>query len=184
MVAAKSEDDPIDTTGWLTRAQAADLLNVSHTTIKNWDRVLLFPRKETRVLPNGGAREIWVYDPHELAKVPPARRQRAQMLPGDKGEIAARAFEMFDEGVALREAVTRLRETPETVEVLHDQWFRMGGVEIVIGPRVQEELAQLVGAFDGVAGLVARLRDVLRQLPKPDASTNTGGDAPGARVRP
>jgi hypothetical protein len=162
MVAANMVDDSIDTSSWLTRSQAADLLGVSHTTMKNWDAAgVLHPRKEKRDLPNGGSREIWVYDPRELARVPNARRQRAQMIPGDQGEIAARAFEMFDEGVPLREVVTRLRETPEAVEILHDQWSRLGGAEVVLSKIARDELAKLVGPFDGVAGLVARLRELL-----------------------
>lgn len=176
MVPAKPIDDSIDTSSWLTRTQAADLLGVSHTTMKNWDAAgILHPRKETRDLPNGGSREIWVYDPRELARVPNARRQRAQMMPGDKGEVAARAFEMFDEGVPLREVVTRLRETPEAVEVLHDQWSRLGGAEVVLSKVARDEIAKVVGPFDGVAGLVARLRELL--IPRAAGGEGGGGAA-------
>lgn len=176
MVPAKPIDDSIDTSSWLTRTQAADLLGVSHTTMKNWDAAeILHPRKETRDLPNGGSREIWVYDPRELARVPNARRQRAQMMPGDKGEIAARAFELFDEGVSRREVVTRLRETPEAVEVLHDQWLRLGGVEIVLSKVARDEIARIVGPFDGVAGLVSRLRELLS--PRDGEHDGRGGEA-------
>jgi hypothetical protein len=166
-VAARSIDASVDTSGWLTRQQAADLLDVSHTTIKNWDGGLLHPRKEVRALPNGGSREIWLYDPAELARVPAARRQRAKMIPGDRGEVSARAFELFDEGLALREVVTRLRETPETVEAMHDQWSRMGGSELVINPVARCALVALVGPFDGVAGLVAAVREALRSAAVP-----------------
>ncbi len=155
-------DKTVDTSGWLTRSQAADLLDVSHTTLKNWDKAgLLHPRKEKCDLPRGGSREVWVYDPRELAKVPSARRGRAKSIPGDPGEVAARAFEMFDDGHDLRAVVTQLRETPGTVEDLHDQWLRMGGSEVVLHRVAREEIASLVGPFDGVAGLLERLRQVL-----------------------
>ncbi len=161
MGAAKSVDDSVDTTGWLLRTEAADLLDVSHTTVKNWDGTFLHPRKVLRDLPNGGSRPVWVYDPKELARIPAARRQRAKMMPGDRGEIAARAFEMFDEGASSRVVVMRLREPPETVEILREQWERLGGSELVIHPDLHAELVRLVGAFDSVAGLIARLREVL-----------------------
>ncbi len=175
----KSDSTPVDTSGWLTRQQAADLLNVSHSTIKNWDGRLLHPQKETRPLPNGGSREIWVYDPHELAKVPPAKRQRALMIPGDKGEIAGRAFELFDDGTPLRQVVTQLRETPEAVDVLHDQWTRMGGAEWVLSEAARAELGRLVGPFDGVAGLIDRLRELLSAR-SPAPATETTSSAPVA----
>jgi len=183
MGAAKPGKEVVDTSGWLTRSQSADLLGVSGTTIKNWGYAgLLHPQKETRALPNGGSREIWVYDPGELSRIPIARRQRVQMVPGDPGEIAARAFELFDDGVPLREVVTRLRETPETVTVLHDQWDRLGGCDVVINPVARDELTRLVGPFDGVAGLVARLREILPR-PVQDATDVARAAADGVERR-
>lgn len=167
----KSPCETVNTDGWLLRAQVAELLDVSHTTIKNWDGTLLHPQKSIRALPNGGSREVWVYDPHEVAKIPAARRQRARTIPGDRGEIAAQAFELLDEGVPLREVVQRLRETPEAVDALHDQWQRMGGSELVLGKLARAELVKLIGPFDGVPGLVGRLRELLA------APATPGGDA-------
>lgn len=176
----KSQNETTNTDGWLLRAQVAELLDVSHTTVKNWDGNLLHPQKSVRSLPNGGSREVWVYDPHEVAKVPAARRQRARTMPGDRGEIAAQAFELLDEGMPLREVVQRLRETPEAVDILYDQWQRMGGSELVIGRLARAELVKLVGPFDGVSSLVGILRELLDTKTATSAATPTAtGDDRG-----
>lgn len=180
MVAAKSTNNDVDTSSWVTRNQAADLIGVSHTTIKNWDGVHLHPRKARRPLPNGGFREVWVYDTDELSKIPSGLRQRARAMPGGQGEIAARAFEMFDEGHPLRRVVISLRETPEAVEVLHDQWMRLGGADVVVGPAARAEIERLLGPFDGVAGLVERIRELTcpAAAPTPVATDAAAGASP------
>lgn len=182
MAAAKSGKDTVDTSSWVTRNMAADLLEVSHTTIRGMEGKILHPRRGRRSLPNGGYREIWLYDPEELARVSSARRQKARHAPIQPGEMVARAFELFDDGRPLREVVTELRETPESIAAWHDQWLELGGAEIVVGPAARKELARLVGPFEGVADLVARVRDAV--APRAAEPATPGAQATDERGAP
>lgn len=162
MLTTKIEKAPSDTSGWLTREQSADLLGVSHTTIKNWQEAeILKPELGRR-----GGREVWLYNPHELAKVP-RRKVNSAGTSSDPGEIAARAFERFSEGETIRDVVVHLRIVPERAAELHDQWELMGGAEMVINAAARRELSQILGPFDGVAGLVEAARQAVRAATDP-----------------
>jgi hypothetical protein len=161
-VVASSPSSAIDTATWLTHQEAADVCRVSYNTIKNWvQRGLLHPQRALRTLPNSAHREVQVFDPRELSKM--ARRKIEAHTPDD-GEVAARAFELFESGKSLREAVIELRETLPKVEELHEQWLRCGGSELVITPVAQREFERLVGVFDGVAGLVQRVSELVTTI--------------------
>jgi len=156
-----SSSSSSDTTTWLTHTEAADVCRVSYNTIKNWvQRGHLHPETALRRLVSGAHREVLVFDPRELAKM---ARRKGDVNPNDAGEIAARAFELFETGKSLREAVMALRETLPKVEELHEQWMRSGGSELVITPVARRELERLVGPFDGVAGLVQRVEALMSQ---------------------
>ena len=157
MVATKSNEPSIDKPGWLTREQASDLLGVSQTTIKKWQEEGLLSPVLGQRKGHMGQRELWLYDPRELAGIP-RRKITASGTSDDPGEIAARAFERFDDGVALRGVVVALRIPPERAADLHDQWSRMGGADLVVTPAARRELVQLVGEFQDVAGLIAAVR--------------------------
>lgn len=134
------------------------MCRVSYNTIKNWVlKGLLHPQRAMRMLPHGAQREVQVFDPRELSKM---ARRKIDVHGNDAGEIAARAFELFETGKSLREVVIELRETLPKVEELHEQWLRSGGSELVITPVAQRELERLVGRFDGVAGLVERVAEM------------------------
>ena len=166
MAPTKKVVDPVDTSTWLTRSQASDLLHVSDRTLKDWEQDgTLHPQRADRVLTDGRHREVVVYDPRELAAISARRvlRTRVAGQSGD-GEISARAFEAYEDGVTCAGVVVKLRITPERAQELYDQWERMGGIEVVLGPRAREELVRLVGPFDGVPGLVQRLREVMLRL--------------------
>lgn len=120
----------------------------------------MHPLTALRRLVSGAHREVLVFDPRELAKM---ARRKGDANPNDAGEIAARAFELFETGKSLREAVIALRETLPKVEELHEQWMRSGGSEIVITPVAHRELERLVGPFEGVAGLVQRLGELVNK---------------------
>ncbi len=150
---------PVDTSTWLTANQVSDMLNVAHVTIKEWERKgRLHAVMARRQMSNGASREVRVFDPHEIAGIP---RRRAVQVLNDPGEIAARAFELFDQGKSNREIVMALREPPDKVQELHEQWFNLGGSEVVLGVVATEEIVRLVGPFDGVVGLVERLRETV-----------------------
>lgn len=115
-----------------------------------------------------------VYDPKELSSLA-VRMNRASVVARDNGEVAAKAYEMFDEGRKEREIVRTLRVTPDAVRELHEKWLDGGGADIVISPTSQEALAKLIGPFDSVAVLVDRLQKMFR--PKP-ANATTGATGP------
>jgi hypothetical protein len=149
----------VDTATWLTANQVVDMLGVAHDTVKQWERKgLLHPGRGRRVLSNGASREVRVYDPHEVAGIP---RRRTVRVPNDPGELAARAFELMEQGKSLREVVVDLREAPAKVAELHEQWLNLGGSDVVIGRAAADEIVGLVGPFDGVAGLIERLRETV-----------------------
>lgn len=160
MQSAKSSKQAVDTDTWLTCAQASDLLGRSENTIRKWARSnVLHPARATRVQPSGASREVEVFDPHELAKI--GSRSRIASVPNDPGELAARAFELFDDGKALREVVVILRETPWKISELHEQWADLGGAKLVINQAAQVELQRFLGPFEDVADLVSRVRGQL-----------------------
>lgn len=141
-----------DTATWLTRNEAADLLNVGHPTLLQFERRdLLHPRRVIRFDESGHERPLIVYDPRELAKITPRGRVNVAQNPG---EVAARAFELFDQGIPLRQIVIELRQTPELIEQLREKWLDMEGADLVISPQAKETLETLFGSFKGVADLL------------------------------
>jgi hypothetical protein len=84
--------------------------------------------------------------------------------PNEEDEVAARAFEMFEEGRPIREIVIALRVRPERIERLHDQWKDFGGAELVITPVAKRELERIIGPFVGVADIVERVAELAGKL--------------------
>ena len=149
-----------DVSTWLTRVQASDLLGVSIKTLKNWeDRGLLHPRSRPGT-PKERAPLVIVYDPHEVAALPMSLRKRATVR-DNPDECAALAFEMFDRGCRLRDAVVKLRRRPEEIERLHEQWLDLGGADSVINEAAHAELARWFGSFSSVPELLERVRETL-----------------------
>ncbi len=152
---SKSEDKPI----WLSATEAADLCRVAHNTIRNWVKAgHLHPVQQMRVLPSGQRRAVQVFRKSELLKMIERRDTN------EHGEAAARAFELFEQGQSLRQVVIALRQTPERIEELHDQWERCGGSELVLTAVAQRELVRLLGPFDGVADVVQLVAELVAEL--------------------
>ena len=121
----------VDTSKWLTRTQASDLLGVAVDTLRGWERRgILHPRQALVHAPR--MREVTVYDPDELARIQ-YRKKQLTAIQADPGERTARAFELFEQGKTLREVVIELRETVARVEELHQQWLDLGGREAASG---------------------------------------------------
>ena len=151
---SNSEDKP----RWLTHTEAADLVGVSYNTVAYWARQgKLHPQKERRTLANGTVREVTVFDLDELMKLARRREPNAN----DTGEIAARAFELFEDGAATREVVMKLRKAPERIEALHEQWLNGGASEFVLNAVARRELERTLGPFAGVAELVQRVTELV-----------------------
>ena len=144
----------VDTSTWLTRNQAMDLLGVSMTSLYRWER-------EGRLHPGVGQREgsvrmVTIYNPEELARLP-----RKTRVPDSEGEITARVFELFEVGASVREIVLRERQTIAKIEALHEAWLDAGGAELVIGQTAKAEIERHVGPFKSVGELVQRIADEL-----------------------
>lgn len=156
----------IDLSGWLDRKQTADLLGVSIQTVMNMERKeKLHPRQDRRSFPNGSQHMVTVYDPKEVANVPTVYRTSVR----SPGEMAARAFEMFDQGKSIREVVIELREMPQVVDDLKLRWTDSGGSDRVITPEAWDHLTKIVGPFSTVTELVERIDklDILAKRTNP-----------------
>jgi hypothetical protein len=150
-IAAKADD----LATWLDRNAACDLLNTTRMTLDAHERAgRLHPKKALRADRRGQERFLYVYDPQELAKIP----QRGRSDLRAPGETAARAFELFAEGMPLDAILMELREQPAKIKELHEEWLDMSGARLVISPAAKASLEQLVGAFVDVAELLERVK--------------------------
>jgi hypothetical protein len=158
----------VKTESWLTRDQARDLLRCSEAMLTHWTKTkLLHPIQEARKVKGGQVRAIWLYDPLELTRLPLRRRGR-EPAPEDR---APQAFEMFNDGHKPRDVVVATRLDPDRVRDLYEQWLMMGGADVVIAPAAKRDLEAIVGPFEDVAGLVARVRECVPPLPPVAAET-------------
>lgn len=149
-----------DTSAWWTRDQAVSLLSISTQTLKNYEkRGLLHPLSVRRQDKRGHEQSMIVYDPKELARIPKAGHQ---LYSRDSGELASRAFQLFEDGKNNREIVIKLRVTPDEVRDLRERWLDEGGAGLVINGAAKEALEQLLGTFGDVADLVARVTERLK----------------------
>lgn len=177
----RSPPAAVDTSTWLTCAEASDLLHCSENTLRARVRSnMLHPRKGRRVLPGAGTREVDLFDPRELG---PLSRRWKTPAPNDPGELAAQAFELFEEGISQREIVIRLREAPDKVTQLHDLWLDMGGSDLVIGAQARVELERLVGPFVDMAELVTRVSSLLGERIDVTLSEEAAPEAPDEASR-
>lgn len=137
---------------WLTREEAADLMHVVPGTIIRWqEQGKLHPeyRASDR---SAGPRAILVYDPRELVKLERAAKRPQPVT--DPGELAARAFELFGEGVPRRDVVIRTRRPLAEIDELYEQWRDAGGVDLIVTGAAKAELERCVGVFATVTDLV------------------------------
>lgn len=147
-----------NTTGWYTRNQVSDMLGMSLATIATYERRgILHPLQVLRVDARGMERPTFVYDPQELASIPPnLRRTRPP------GETCARCFELLDQGKTVREIVIELRESSELVIELREKWYDAGGADRVITPYAWEQIEKIVGPFGSIAELLELLASKLK----------------------
>jgi hypothetical protein len=155
-----------ETRDWLTRNEASDMLSCSSQTLANYERKgLLHPQHAYRPDGRGAEHRVIVYNPHELTKL--AGKLHRHILARDPGELAGRAYEMYDEGRSEREIVRELRLTPDAVQVLHDKWLDGGGADRVVTPSAWEALEGTIGLFKSVTELVecvTQLKDLEKVL--------------------
>jgi hypothetical protein len=136
---AKEAFQTVDTSGWLTRAQAIDLLGVSMNSIRRWEAEGIL---HVQFAMRDSAREVAVIDPRELCRVP--RRHRTP-IPNEEGELCARVFEMLDDGMTVREIVINTRETSQRIEGIRDNWLDAGGADLVVSKEARAEYERITG---------------------------------------
>jgi transcriptional regulator with XRE-family HTH domain len=158
-----------DTRTWLTRDQAVNGLSVSAQTLKNYEkRGVLHPLTVRRDDKRGHAQSMVVYDPKELAKIP---RAGHQLYSRDAGDIASKAFQMFEDGEKHSAIVIKLRVTPAEVRELHEEWLDAGGSCLVINSAAKEVLEKKLGIFSDIVGLVRLVTGEVDPLPQPVEET-------------
>jgi len=164
-----AKNDDVDRSAYWDRIQIVDKLGVSVHAISGWERRGLLKRYVAlRPDRRGHVRPVFVYDPNEIARLP--KRERFGLFV-DPGELAARAFEAFDEGCTIRELVIKLRQTPLVIEELRERWLNAGGAALVITPTMKAELEKHVGEFGDVAELVAQITKKIAESVSPKDKT-------------
>jgi hypothetical protein len=104
----------------LTRGQVARRLGLSLSTVRRMEGEQLNPIV--------GARGVRYFEETEIQTV--LVRVRRTRMPDDEradGALAAAAFTLFRNGVAVVAVVKELRESPEKVEKLFEDWKRLRG---------------------------------------------------------
>ncbi len=157
-----------DTSAWLTRNEATDVLSVSTQTLKNYEsRGLLHPLHVPRRDARGHEQVVVVYDPKELAKLP--RGLGRPFAPRELGEINARAYELFNQGRSVQEVVIELREPSDKIRELREKWEIDGGEKLVVSPEAKRALETLLGPFEDVTALVELVTEKLKPRQKKSA---------------
>jgi DNA-binding transcriptional MerR regulator len=141
-----------DTSSWVTRNECIDAMSISGQTLRNYEsQGILHPERVLRADKRGHMQVVVVYDPKEVARLP---RGVAKSFSREPGEIAARCYELFEQGKTFTEIVMSLRQTSDTVHALHERWLDDGGSRLVITPEAKDALEKLVGPFSDVADLI------------------------------
>ncbi len=98
----------------LTRTEVAEKLDISVTTVRRLEGHRLHPKKNDR--------GVWLFDAAEVMHVAATRATNRRDTRRDEGEIAARVFEMLQEGHGLHDIVIRTRQHPKVVRDLYSEW--------------------------------------------------------------
>ncbi len=161
-----------DLGSWLTRNESADLLRRSVTTIANYEREgKLHPQYVYRPDSRGIEHRVAVYDPKELM---PLRHPDLRPLAiREPGEVAARSFELFNQGKTVRDVVIELRETPDQIRQLHESWLDSGGADLTITSIAKDALEKLVGPFTSIADLLALIEEIAKRNGAHETSVST-----------
>jgi hypothetical protein len=150
---AKSAPPSEPTERWLTRAEAADLLGVSVTTILGHERLGRITARWTIVTnARGQMRDTPVLRIEEILKLP---RGNPNPTPENIDELSARAFTLFENGKTAKQAVIELRAAPQKILAIHEEWLDMGGAELVLSAQNKKSLTEIFGEFESTEDLIA-----------------------------
>ena len=108
----------------LTRGQVARRLGLSLSTVRRMEGVQLKPIV--------GERGVRYFEETEIqAILVRVRRTRVPVDDGASGALAAAAFTLFLNGADVIAVVAELREPPERIEGLFEQWKRLRGTVLL-----------------------------------------------------
>jgi len=142
-----------DTSNWMTRNEASDLLACSPATLLNYERRgVLHPQHTLRADGRGSQQRLVVYSPDEITKL--ADRMKRRVTVRAPGELAALATELFDEGKTNAEVIVALRVTFEQADDFRQRWIDATEARFVVSPVAKEALEAVVGPFADVTDLV------------------------------
>ena len=106
----------------LGRAQAAQLLGVSKSTVRRMEGEQLKPVV--------GPRNVRMFHEEQIRSLVVTRRAEFGSAQ-PSGELAADAFELFDAGVHPVDVVKKLRVEPAMIESLHQRWTAWRGMLVL-----------------------------------------------------
>lgn len=136
---------------YLTRAEAADLLGCSSTTILNWERRgRITPHWAVAPGVDGVLRNSPLLKIEDVLKLP---RRDPNPTPENPDELCARAFVLFENGKTVRHAVIELRASYEKLLAIHAQWLDSGGCVLEISETAKSRFEKAVGGFSTVEEL-------------------------------
>jgi excisionase family DNA binding protein len=131
----------------LTRDEVAERLGVHKSTVRRLEGKALHPVRRGR---------RFVFDAKEVEAL--EARQTTQS-PSEDGEMAARAFELFEAGKTFRQVVIALRITPDRVKGLYRSYAFDG--DLVVPADMKRQIEQM--GFGG-EGYTLRAEDLPRFL--------------------
>lgn len=123
-MSAEQQDDGTRIAAGLGRAQVAERLGVTISTVRRleWDRLH----------PTADERGVWRFDTAEveaLAATMPAKPHRSDAIPkgrerasARRGRLAARVFRMFGRRMTLPQIVGLTNQPPEIIRALYREW--------------------------------------------------------------
>jgi DNA-binding transcriptional MerR regulator len=159
------EDGGVDTSTWLTRNEACEMLSISIQTLKNYEeRKKLHPLKACRTDARGHEHMVVVYEPSELSKLP--RGNGRPLSPRDAGELEAQCYALIERGLSNREIVIALRATSDRVRDLRERWQNDGGTDLMITSEAKDALESLLGPFSDVTDLIALVAAIAKVPPQ------------------
>ena len=136
----------------MTRNEASDLRGTSPAMLIKHERAgRLIPYYSYEADMGGTMRNLIMYAIDDVLKLP--RREHAA-VPNDPDELCARAFELFEVGKTITQAVLELRAHYTKVAEFHAAWIEMGGAEIVLSATNCKRLVEIVGSFASADELV------------------------------
>jgi hypothetical protein len=135
----------------MTRAEVADAMDVSVSTVRRMEGRLLHP-----IIGGDGARH---FDPAEVLRVI-AERAKQSSSELNEGERDARVFDLLAEGKGLRDIVIALRLPVEVVARLVSLWGPAERGDVVIPPACRVKLVQCLGPFADAAALTELVRSL------------------------